>query len=226
MGYYRDLREFIAALDEAGELRRIERRVVKETELLPLYRLQFRGVPEENRKVFLFENVVDVKGEKYFGSVAAGIYGASKRVYCLGLKTKPEKLRERWLEALRNPVEPEIVSSGPVQEEVHMGRELEELGLDEISPPVEEPGFSGSIRTGTQWVTKDPETGIRNVGTYNAHFSSRTSLRGGPSPTHHGHIHWKKSQEMGQPLDVAIVIGATPNISHAASSPAPYGMDE
>jgi len=226
MGYYRDLRELIGALEEAGKLKRIKRKIVKETELLPLHRLQYRGVPEEMRKVFLFENVVDVKGQKYFGTVAAGIYGVSRDIYALGLKAKPEELRDKWFHALKNPIEPEIVSSGPVHEEVHMGKELEELGLDEISPPVEEPGFSGTIRTGTQWVTKDPETGIRNVGTYSGHFSSRTYLRCGAAPTHHTFIHWKKARERGKPLDAAIIVGATPNVVLAGCSGAPYGVDE
>jgi 4-hydroxy-3-polyprenylbenzoate decarboxylase len=150
----------------------------------------------------------------------------SKQVYALGLKAKPEELRERWLSALRNPIEAEIVSSGPVHEEVHMGGELEELGLDELAPPVEEPGFSGTVRTGTQWVTKDPETGIRNIGQYSGHFSSRTFLRGGGGPTSHGDIHWKKCKEMGKPLEAAILVGALPNVNHAACGPAPYGVDE
>ena len=226
MGYYRDLREFIAALEEAGKLRRIKRQVVKETELLPLHRLQFRGVPEDRRKVLLFENVVDVKGQKYFGTVATGVYGVSDQVYALGLKGRPEDMRDKWLRALQHPIEAEMVSSGPVHEEIHQGKELEELGLDEISPPVEEPGFSGTVRTGTHWVTKDPETGIRNVGTYSGHFSSRTFLRCGASPTHHAFIHWKKAKAMGKALDAAIIVGATPNVNHAACGPSPYGVDE
>jgi 4-hydroxy-3-polyprenylbenzoate decarboxylase len=226
MGYYRDLREFIATLEEAGELKRIKRQVIKETELLPLHRLQFRGLPEEKRKVLLFENVVNVKGQKYFGTVAAGVYGVSKQVYALGLKARLEDLRDKWLRALQSPIEAEIVSCRPVHEEIHIGKELEELGLDEISPPVEEPGFSGSIRTGTHWVTKDPETGIRNVGTYSGHFSSRTFLRGGGGPTSHADTHWKKCKAMGTPLDAAIIVGVTPNVADAASGNAPYGVDE
>ncbi len=226
MDYYSDIREFIAALEEAGMLRRIRRQIVKETELLPLHRLQYRGLPDEKRKVLLFENVVDVEGQKYFASVAAGLYGVSEQVYALGVKYKPEELRERWYRALQYPIEPELVSSGPVHEVVHVGKELEDMGLDEIAPPVEEPGFSGSIRTGTPWVTKDPETGVRNVGTYSGHFSSRTSLRCTPSPTHHTYLHWKKSRDLGKPLDAAILIGATPNVVDSACVPAPYGTDE
>jgi 4-hydroxy-3-polyprenylbenzoate decarboxylase len=43
MAYYNDLREFLGVLEENGKLVRIRRPVVRETELMPLYRLQFRG---------------------------------------------------------------------------------------------------------------------------------------------------------------------------------------
>ncbi|MFC1958602.1 hypothetical protein ACFLV6_01615 [Chloroflexota bacterium] len=59
MAYYKDLREHIKALDEKGKLIRISREINKDTQLHPLMRLQFRGLPAEERKGWLFENVVD-----------------------------------------------------------------------------------------------------------------------------------------------------------------------
>ncbi|MGE5305112.1 MAG: UbiD family decarboxylase, partial [Alphaproteobacteria bacterium] len=56
---YNDLREFISALDEQGKLYRVHREINKDTELQPLVRWQFRGLPEETRRGFLFDNVVD-----------------------------------------------------------------------------------------------------------------------------------------------------------------------
>ena len=46
-GYYRDLREYISALEENDLLYRITAPVNKDTELMPLVRWQFRGLPEE-----------------------------------------------------------------------------------------------------------------------------------------------------------------------------------
>jgi 4-hydroxy-3-polyprenylbenzoate decarboxylase len=226
MGYYRDLREFLQALEKNGKLARVKRPVSKETELMPLFRLQFRGLPEEERRAFLFENVIDCKGRKQMAMVAPGVYGASRAVYALGMMVRPEEINERWRHALSNPIPPKLVGSGPVHEEIHQGKELQELGLDEIPAPVEEPGFSGTIRTGTQLVTKDPETGIRNVGEYGGHFRGRDRLLWGIGPTHHGFAHWRKCQARGIPLQGAIIVGATPNIAQAASAPVPFGVDE
>ena len=65
MAYYKDLREHMETLEAKGKLIRVERQMNKDTELMPLVRWQFRGLPERDRKAFLFTNVVDVKGKRY-----------------------------------------------------------------------------------------------------------------------------------------------------------------
>jgi 4-hydroxy-3-polyprenylbenzoate decarboxylase len=226
MSYYRDLREWLETLDQRGKLVRIKRRILKETELFPLFRLQYRGLAEEDRKAFLFENVASVKGRSYAGAVGAGVVAASREIFALGMMCSLEELNEKWARAQMHPIEPVMVSSGPVQEEIHMGAELEELGMDEFPVPVEEPGFSGSIRTTTHFVTKDVDTGIRNVGNYSGHIMAPNRIDWGIAATHHGHLHWRKAREQGKNLEVAIVIGATPNLAYASMTGLPYGVDE
>ncbi|MDP2644698.1 MAG: UbiD family decarboxylase [Desulfobacterales bacterium] len=226
MAYYQDLREFIEELEKAGKLIRISRSMVKETEVMPLSRLQFRGLAEDQRKVFLFENLTDVKGNHYTGRVATGIYGASREIYALGMKCRKKEIFDRWESALAHPIAPEMVSSGPVHEEVHVGKDLESVGLYEFPVPVEEPGYSGTIRTTNQFVTKDPHTGITNVGTYSGHFRSPNRLLLGIAPTHHAFVQWQKYAEKKQPMPAAIVVGATPNLMQVSSTNIPYGTDE
>ena len=60
---YADLHDHLRRLEEAGLLYRIDAAVNKDTEMHPLVRWQFRGgIPEKDRKAFLFTNVVDSKG--------------------------------------------------------------------------------------------------------------------------------------------------------------------
>ncbi|MDP2644267.1 MAG: UbiD family decarboxylase [Desulfobacterales bacterium] len=226
MAYYQDLREFILTLEQAGKLVRIHRPMIRETEIMPLSRLQFRGLPEEERKVFLFENVMDVKGRHYPGKVATGIYGASREIYALGMKCAPKEIFDRWDAALAHPIDPQIVSSGPVRQEVHVGKDIQSIGLYEFPLPVEEPGYSGTIRTTNQFVTKDPDTGIRNVGTYSGHLRSPNRLLVGCGLTHHGYVHLQKYRERKTPMPAAIIIGATPNLMQVSSTNVPYGVDE
>ena len=97
----------------------------------PLVRLQFRGLRESERKSFLFENVVDTKGRKYSIPVAIGCMAASREIYALGMHCALNEITEKWTHALLNPLQPKLVNAGPVQEVVHMGKDLEEgFGLD------------------------------------------------------------------------------------------------
>jgi len=226
MPYYDDLREFLNVLEKRGKLVRIKRPVARDTELMPLYRLQFRGLPEQDRKTFLFENVIGANGHKFDGMMACGVYGASEEILALGMACQTTEIRQRWLQAVLHPMDPQMVESGPVHEEVQLGEDLDMVGLEEILPPVEEPGFSGTIRSTTAIVTKDPETGIRNVGEYSGHVHGRKTMAWGIGHTHHGFLHWQKCRQQGRLLDCAIIIGATPNLTFAASASLPYGVDE
>ena len=121
MAYYKDIREYLEALDRNGKLRRITCPINKDTELVPLVNLQFRGLPEEKRTAFVFDNITDVKGKHYRGSVVLGALGGSEQIYALGMMCKPEEIQEKRAQAERHPFQPKLVDYGPVQEEVHMG---------------------------------------------------------------------------------------------------------
>lgn len=225
MTYFADLREYLDLLEEKGKLHRFKHEVVKETQMASLVMLQYRGLPEDQWKTFLFEQVVGVKGRRYGNRVLMGS-PASREILALGLKCTPSEIKERWLSGCQHPIEPQLEGSGPAQEVVIEGKELEESGLEGIGVAVEVPGFSGSVRTTTQVITKDVETGLRNVGQYSGHFAGRTELRLAIAPPHHGAIHHVKARRQGKTLQAAIAIGVTPNIALAAASPLPYGTDE
>jgi UbiD family decarboxylase len=225
---YNDLREFIAALDEHDKLYRIHREINKDTELQPLVRWQFRGLPEEARKGFVFDNVTDSKGRKYNCSVLVGGLAGSEAIYCLGLKCQPEEVADRWLYALDHPIEPLIVSEGPCQEEIHKGSGLlAHGGFAEFAVPISTPGFdNGPYITAGHWITKDPETGKRNVGNYRGLIKG-PELSGLMSGTPQDlSAHWEKCRKRGVPLEVAIVVGTVPAVSYAATQKVPPEVDE
>lgn len=225
MPYYQSLREYMETLEAKDKLLRIPAAVRQETEVCPLYWLQLRGLPEDKLKCFLYEVVIDAKGEKKH-RVSLGHYDASREIMALGLMCSSAEINEKWCYAYTHPVEPQIISEGPVQEVIISGSELDKVGLGILPSPVENPGYSGDIRTTNQFITKDPDTGIRNVGTYSGHISGPRSMRWGLSPSHHGNIHIQKARARGSKLEVAIAVGNTPNVVLAATAPLPYGMDE
>lgn len=229
MAYYRDLRQHIAALEAAGKLVRITAPINKDTELMALVRWQFRGLPESERRAFLFENVTDAKGRRYDIPVLVASLAASREVYAIGMQCRSEEIVARWQRAQLNPIEAVLVDDGPVHEVVHQGADLERPGggLDLFPIPISTPGLdNGPYLTAAHWISKDPETGIRNVGNYRGLIKSPTRAGCGFPPTKHIGVHWSKAKKRGQRLEVAVALGVVPSISFAAVTNIPYGTDE
>ncbi len=229
MKYYSDIREYISFLESKGKLIRIKREINKDLELHPLVRWQFRGLPEKERKAFLFENVTDAKGKKYSVPVLIAAHAPSTEIYAMAMMCSPEQIMETWARAQRNPIPPKLVATGPVQEEIHRGDTLlEHGGLEEFPIPISTPGFdSAPFITAGNFVSKDPETGIFNVGNHRAMVKS--PLRIGCMADHGQHIrkHWGMYRRMGIPaMPVAVVIGPTPNVGLVATVKVPYEADE
>jgi 4-hydroxy-3-polyprenylbenzoate decarboxylase len=225
--YYRDVREHLAALDKHGKLLRIDREICKDTELMPLVRWQFRGLPEEERKAFLFTNVVDAKGGRYHMPVSVGTLAATTEIYALGLMCRPEEIHQRWAEAQARPIPPITVSSAPAHEVIQQGKELlSGHGLDMLPVPISTPGFDNApYLTSANWVSRDPETGIYNIGNYRGQIKSPDRTGGLFSGQHMGQ-HWRKCMAKGIPLQAAVVIGTIPSVAYAATAKIPYDFDE
>ncbi len=226
--YYTDLRAFIQELERRGKLYRWGRPVNKDSELMPLMRLQYRGRSDEERQAFLYENVTDAKGGRYGIKVLSGVYGASRKIVALGMGCEdPGDIYERWRQAVARPIEPVTVNSGLVQEEFHIGADLETVGLTMLPAPVEEPGFSGDVRVTAPFITRDPESGVRNVGMYSGHLRPPDRLLAGIGPSHHAMLyHHPSAKRRREPLPFAIALGTLPDIAYVAAANLPYGLDE
>jgi len=226
-GYYKDVREHLKALEERGKLVRVKKRINKDTELMPLVRWQFRGLEESQRKAFLFQNVTDVKGKSYSMPVTVGTLAASTEIYSIGLKCKPAEIHERWTDAQLHPIAPVKVNSGPAQEVIWKEEDLSNgHGLDMLPVPISTPGFdNGPYLTSANWVTKDPDTGIYNIGNYRSQIKA-PNRNGGLFLGQHMGQHWQKCKAKGIPLEAAIVIGVIPSVAYSATSKLPYDFDE
>jgi 4-hydroxy-3-polyprenylbenzoate decarboxylase len=228
MGYFKDLREHIAALEKAGLLVKIDEQINKDTELMPLVRWQFRGLPEDQRRAFMFTNVVDAKGRRYDIPVVVGTLAASRRIYGFGLQCQEDEIVDRWSKAQSHPIPPNAIEGAPVHEVVHTGPSLlEKGGLGEFPVPISTPGYDcGPFTTASHWFTRDPETGIINIGNYRGHIKSPTRTGVFLSSSNHGGYHWRKCKERGIPLQAALVIGAPPCVSYTAPSRIPFSVSE
>jgi 4-hydroxy-3-polyprenylbenzoate decarboxylase len=231
---YADLHEHLDTLRKQGLLLTVDRPVDKDAEIHPLVRWQYvGGIEEHERRAFLFTNVVDAKGRRYEFPVVVGALAGNRAIYCLGMSAAPDEVQPRWECALANPIPPRVVESAACQEVVITGDALrgEGNGLDALPIPVSTPGFdSAPTLTATNVVTKDPETGIHNHGTYRAGLKApdrlvvRMATRVGGAG---GYRHYVKHQQRGdKTMPCAIVLGAPPYVAFVAPQKLPIDLDE
>ncbi len=113
--------------------------------------------------------MVDSSGRRYDMPVAVGALAASPEIYAVGMGRPVEEIEAAWTHAIANPIAPVAVSSPPCQQVVIRGDELRGAGrgLASLPVPISTPGFDAApYLTATLCVTRDPETGIQNMGTY------------------------------------------------------------
>jgi 4-hydroxy-3-polyprenylbenzoate decarboxylase len=212
-----DFQSHLAALEAQGLLVRVDRPINKDTELHPLVRWQFQGgLAEHQRRAFLFTNVIDSSGRRYDIPVAVGALAASPPIYAVGMGRAVEEIEAAWVRAIANPIPPVLVAAPSCQAVVIKGEELRLAGngLARLPVPISTPGFDAApYLTATLCVTRDPDTGIQNMGTYRAALKAtdrlgvRMSSRIGGAG---GYLHWKKHNRRGEPMPCAIVVGCAP----------------
>ena len=103
-------------------------------------------------------------------------------------------------------------------------------GLSRLPVPISTPGFDAApYLTATLCVTKDPETGVQNMGTYRGQLkandrlgvrmASRLSGAG-------GYLHWEKYRKLGQKMPCAIVLGCAPAVLFTGPQKLQIDQDE
>jgi len=228
-----DFQEHLANLEAAGLLVRIDREVNKDTELHPLVRWQFQGgLDEDQRRAFLFTNVVGADGRRFDMPVAVGALSASARIYALGMGCPVDGIGRAWTAAIGRPIPPVTVAAPPCQEVVVTGDDLRRPGngLPRLPVPVSTPGFDAApYLTATLCITRDPDTGVRNMGTYRAQLKAadRLGVRmasriGGAG----GYLHWQKYRARKEPMPCAIVVGCAPVVAFTGPQKLAVDLDE
>ncbi len=229
---YPDLHDHIAALERAEQLVRVDRPINKDTEMHPLVRWQFRGgLPESARKAFLFTNVIDSKGKRYDIPVIVGGLAANREIYRIGLGCNLDEIDSRWARATAAPIKTRVVERAPCHDVVIKGNDLDKdgMGLDGIPVPISTPGWDNApYTTLSQYITKDPDTGVQNVGNYRGQIKTRRRLGMNPSLELRPGIyaHWLKYKKRGQKMPAAVVLSGPPAVTFVSSQKIPENIDE
>jgi 2,5-furandicarboxylate decarboxylase 1 len=201
--YTPDLRGFIAYLEaeHPEHVVRISREVDPKFGVSGI----LERLERDNRfPLVIFENV---KGSKL--PLVANMHADFERLrLALGMESGLVKDFVKECAARQaNPIDPVEVGSGPVQEVVRIGKDVD---VEELPICTYHEKDAGKYITAGLAVMRDPETGINNVGIYRHMVHEKNLLGVQLSETADGNIIWKKYEKRGLPCPVAIVIGHHP----------------
>jgi UbiD family decarboxylase len=221
-----DLRGWIAALKAHGELHEIDAEVDWNIELGTIMRLaQGPGTG----KALLFNNIKDYnkpssRCRRVFGS-ALNNYRRIALMLGLPPDTHPRELVKISRNILEGAIPPRIVDGGPVKENIVVGKDVD---LEELPVPYWNRLDGGRyLITYAGVVTKDPQTGVMNVGVYRGMLAGRDKI---PilmwRAQHIGHhaTSWLAAGQKEMPI--AVAIGWEPSLGFCAGSPVPKGICE
>lgn len=223
---YRDLRDFIRLVDEMKELK-----IVK-------------GVGWDREMGAMTEMVVRRKGHRAPALLFDEIPGYPKGYRCLyamlnsprrfclslGISAGESAGTMELLHAYRQRLKdirlipPKPVRDGPVFENVMEG---ETVDLLKFPVPIHHELDAGRyIGTASGVITRDPDTGWINVGTYRVQVAGKDRVLCYISPGKHGRLHLDKYLERDKPCPIVIITGINPLLYVAARYQVPMGVSE
>ena len=235
---FKNIAEFIGALESEGELRRVKEEVSSQIEISKITDAESKK--PRGGKALLFENV---KGSKF--PVATNLFGSDKRMsMALGVSSlaragdeieeltrlsPPRSFGEIFETAKKLLPMLRILPSrfrgkiAPCQEVVKTGSEVD---LSEIPVLKCWPKDAGKFITLPLVFTKSPDGKTRNLGMYRMQIFDKNTTG------MHWHIHkdgahfFHEYKKLGRRMPVAVAIGADPSVIYAATAPLPRGIDE
>jgi len=231
---YSDLNELLTDLDRRKLLSRISESVSPDLEIAAVTDRACK-LPKGG-PALLFE-----KPTGFDMPVASNVFGSLERMcLALGVKTLDDlageinelmtpQMPEGIMDALRmmpmvsrlKDLMPKTVKDGPCQEVVKRDGTLDDLPILKCWP---EDG--GRYITLPLVFTRDPETNVRNIGTYRMQvFDGRTT--GMHWQRHKGGAqHHRVAERLGRRLPVAVALSPEPVLTYCATAPMPEGLDE
>jgi len=230
----KNLQQFIRELESAGELHRIFAKVDPKLEITEIV----DRISKESGPALLFENV---SGSEF--PVLINAFGSYRRMQMvlscdsfddIGIRLE-EKIKIQPPRSLKEKVQtllalkevsgfiPKKVKRAPCQERVY-GPDGPLLNMLPILTCWPQDG--GPFITLPAVITKDPDSGIQNMGMYRMHKYDNTATGMHWQYNKDGNRHFDKFKTRGKRMDVAVALGGSPLVTYAATAPMTPEFDE
>src|SRR6266508_3410228 len=216
-----DLRAFMGELEQLGELKALNG-ADWNLEIGALTEIS----AEQNGPALLFD---EIKGYRKGFRILCNIFAGQRRTgMTLGLPRELTgvALLNAWRSRLHDfkPVPPKTVARGPLLENLVEG---DAVDLDKFPTPLWHEKDGGRyIGTGDAVITRDPDTGAVNLGTYRCMIQGKNRISVKMNKGKHGRLAMQKYHAMGKPCPIAVSVGHAPQLFMAAALPMPPGVEE
>ena len=185
-------------------------------------RFEVTAIVEELIRVNRYPTVFfpRVKGSPY--PIVVGVT-ASRKLMALAMGVPTSDLVPEFRKREQQLIPPKLVPSGPVQEVIKKGRDLDITELPHITAHEAD---AGPYITAGLMIAKDPETGVRNSAFIRCQIVNRETAYIHIHPGKHLDVYHKKAERMNKPLPVAVVLGSHPLWMLGSLSLVPIDVDE
>ena len=224
MGNYRDLRDWLKMVEGIGELKKVKEEVDWDEELSAI---TYMAGKQKASPALLFEKI---KGYPQGSRVLSNILGSSLRRVALsmGLSTDLNTIQmiKGARDAYKKPVPPKEIAAAeaPVNENIVSG---EDVDLFAFPSPKMWPRDGGRyIGTGDVVITRDPEHGHLNLGTYRQMIQSKNEVGFYVSPGKDALLHREQYWKRGEPCEVAVAYGIDPGLFIVGAMGFPKNVSE
>ncbi len=208
----RSLRDYLELLEGNDLLIRVDREVERDREIPSiLFRLVNAG------RAVIFSKV---KGSAF---PVVGNLVVSRKMLGLALGCDPRYIAQTWNSRCTTPLQPELVSDGPVKEVIEIGRRADLTTLPIVTHAEKD---AGPYITAGVVIAKDPDTGKRNLSFNRMLLLSSQELAIRSMPPQQLGILRAKAEGKGEGLPAAVVIGLHPIELLAAATSLEMGHDE
>ena len=261
--------DFLAALENAGELLRLTEPLATELEITELADREMKKPgggkallfekPTVNREVSPFPLAINTMGSHRRMAMSLGANSVAEMAAELGslIKAKPPASFKDAIKLLGTALDlrhakPKLVNTGPCKQVIHrfepppgriepwppapgirrsVGASERESVIDAptlLNLPIQKcwPLDGGRFLTLPCVVTKDPETGERNVGLYRMQVYDERTTGMHWQLQKVGARHGRQYYATGTRMPVAVFLGGDPVFTFAATAPLPDGLDE
>ncbi len=227
VGPIQDLRQWLTRVEEIGELIRVKRSVSCDEEMSAISYLVAKQNPSP---AILFESAIGYEKNPIGAKHLWNILGPSLRRIALTLEEPPDtptvELIRRVKDKLKQRTPPREVprSQAPFYENTLTGNDLD---LNDLPVPKHWPLDGGRYAgTADAVITRDPDTGYLNVGTYRMMLQGKNQVGLYLSPGKDARLHITRSWQKGEPIQVAAAWGIDPLFMVVGSQTFPKNISE